>query len=206
MTTVAEVALIDDDDAVLDSTRLVLEADGLSVATYSSAEAFLAAAEAGRLPLCAVTDIKMPGMSGLELQAAIKARWPDLPLILITGHGEISMAVNAIKAGARDFLEKPFDSTQLVASIRAALDHARQREAAQRTRAELKEKIDDLSARQREVMDLVVQGYSNKEIAAKLGISSRTVETYRLWVMEKTGARNIAELVRMAMMLGDDAA
>ncbi len=126
-----------------------------------------------------------------------------IPLILITGHGDIAMAVAAVKAGAHDFLEKPFDDQTLLESIESALDEARRKKAHEETLQEFAARVGELSVRQRQVMDLAVKGYSNKEIAQELGISPRTVETYRAWVMEKTAARNLADLVRMAMRLED---
>jgi two-component system, LuxR family, response regulator FixJ len=195
-----DVCLIDDDEAVLDSTGRMLAKAGLSVQVCDSAEAFLQKLDKGECR-CVVSDVKMPGMSGLELQQVLNKRAGGLPLILITGHGDVSMAVATIKAGAADFLEKPFDAERLVEAIRRAIAEGSRQKAQREARAEMAARIAELTPRQREVMDLVVLGYSNKEIAARLGISARTVETYRLWVMERTGARNLAELVRMAMAL-----
>ena len=193
------VALIDDDAAVLDSLRMVLVSRGISVECFSSAEAFLG--YSGDLPDCIVSDVRMPGLSGLELQNELQARDVRAPLILMTGHGDIAMAVQAIKAGAFDFIEKPFDNEVLLDAIRRAVA-SRSRELAQNDRtAEWAARARDLSLRQRQVMGLVAQGLSNKEIALKLSLSPRTVENYRAWVMEKMGARNLAELVRIVVAL-----
>lgn len=194
------VAIVEDDEAVLHSLRLLLEARGMEVVCHASAESFLASAGA-QLPSCVVTDVRMPGMSGLELQRELKRRNLTMPIILITGHGDIAMAVAAVKAGAADFIEKPFDDEQLVASISAAVSSGEERRIEAARRSQLKERMAELSSRQREVMQLVAEGLSNKEIAARLGISPRTVENYRAWVMERMGAANVAELVRMVMQL-----
>jgi len=196
-----DVCIIDDDASVLDSLDALLQSHDIEVVALPSAEALLSRLDQGKLPSCIVSDIRLDGMSGLDLQQELIRRRVRVPLILITGHGEVSMAVAAIKSGAEDFIEKPFDGAALVDSIRRALDKASREAEAERTREEIAERLGQLSQRQREVMDLVVLGYSSKEIAARLGISPRTVETYRLWIMEKTGARNLAELVRMVVQV-----
>jgi two-component system response regulator FixJ len=201
MTVEAEICIVDDDADVLDSLQALMRAQGFAVEGYGSAETFLSAVEAGAQPSCIISDVRLTGMSGLDLQQQLIARRVRAPLILMTGHGDITMAVNAIKAGAHDFLEKPFDTAALTAAVDGALDKASRQQQADRSREVIAERIGQLSQRQREVMDLVVQGYSSKEIAIQLGISPRTVETYRLWIMEKTGARNLAELVRMVMQV-----
>ena len=196
-----QVCLIDDDEAVRDSVGLLLENHEFQVSSFASAEAFLTEMEKGLQPSCVVSDVKMPGLSGLDLQRVLAEQQAKIPLILITGHGDIAMAVAAVKAGAHDFIEKPFDDHRLLESIANALDKARRKKAHDDTLQEFAARIGELSVRQRQVMDLAVKGYSNKEIAQELGISPRTVETYRAWVMEKTGARNLADLVRLAMRL-----
>jgi two-component system, LuxR family, response regulator FixJ len=195
------VALIDDDPAVCDSTRLVLAGDRITAAIYANAMAFLRDCDNGKSFDCIISDVRMPGISGLELQSILRERSSHLPLILITGHGEVRMAVTALKAGAFDFIEKPFDASHLAASIRRAAAEARKVEEDARLREDVIARSAQLSARQYEVMVLVTEGYSNKQIAAKLGISARTVETYRLWVMEKMGAGSLAALVRMVLLL-----
>jgi two-component system, LuxR family, response regulator FixJ len=198
-----QVCLIDDDEAVRDSVGLLLENHEFQVSSFGSAEEFLGRMEQGLQPACVVSDVKMPGLSGLDLQRLLAEQQARIPLILITGHGDIAMAVAAVKAGAHDFLEKPFDDQTLLESIESALDEARRKKAHEDTLQEFAARVGELSVRQRQVMDLAVKGYSNKEIAQELGISPRTVETYRAWVMEKTGARNLADLVRLAMRLED---
>ncbi len=197
------VALIDDDAAVLDSLRMVLGSHGITVRPFNSANAFLALGDFGDID-CVVSDVRMPGVTGLELQRALSDRGSSLPLILMTGHGDIAMAVQALKDGAVDFLEKPFDDARLVESIQtatAAGDRQRSRRAA---REETAARIAELTERQRQVMELVVKGLSSKEIALDLGISPRTVENYRAWVMEKMGASNLADLVRKALLVQDE--
>ena len=197
------VHIVDDDEAVRQSLAFMLSAAGLPVRVYESATAFLehlADAQAG----CLVTDVRMPDMDGLELQQALTAARLDVPVIVITGHGDVPMAVAALKAGAADFFEKPFDDARLVASVRAALDrtHEDQRRAVEDD--ELRARLASLTAREREVMDLIVAGDSNKMVAARLAISPRTVEVYRARVMEKMQARSLAEVVRMAIRLDAD--
>lgn len=197
-----ELALVDDDAAVRHSIVALLAATGrVVVRPFAAAEALLSDLDAGYRPGVIVSDIRMPGLSGLELQEELNRRGSSVPLILITGHGQVSMAVRALKAGAADFIEKPFEERVLLEAIARTLDSVEKRTEAAQRKAELRARVSQLSPRQRQVMDLVVQGLSSKEIAAELGISPRTVETYRLWIMEKTGAGNTAELVRMAMLL-----
>jgi two-component system response regulator FixJ len=193
------IALIDDDAAVLDSLRMVLVNSGMQTECFSSAEAFLL--RKGPPLACIVSDVRMPGLSGLELQNELHARAVTTPLILITGHGDIAMAVRAIKAGAFEFIEKPFDNGLLLDAIRRAVV-SREREQTNQARISAwAARARELSSRQRQVMGLVAEGLSNKEIALQLGLSPRTVENYRAWVMEKMGARNLAELVRMVVGL-----
>jgi two-component system response regulator FixJ len=194
------VALIDDDEAVLDSLSRLLENRGMPVASFASAEDFLACLESLSVD-CIVSDVRMPGLSGLDLQGELLRRGSRVPLILITGHGDIAMAVSAVKKGAFDFIEKPLDDRKLMERIRTAAQHNEQRHQQQDQVSETRKRVGELSARQRQVMDLVAEGLSNKEIALRLDISSRTVESYRAWVMEKMGAANLAELVRMVVQL-----
>jgi two-component system, LuxR family, response regulator FixJ len=194
------IALIEDDEAILRSLSLLLESRGIAVRGYASAESFLADA-AAEPPQCVVTDVRMPGMSGLELQRELKKCDAAVPVILITGHGDIAMAVQAIKEGAFDFVEKPFDDERLVASIAHAAESGQRARIEQIERAALAARVAELSPRQVEVMHLVTEGFSNKEIAQRLNISPRTVENYRAWVMEKMGANNLADLVRKVITL-----
>ncbi len=195
------LSIIDDDDAVLDSLRLLLAGERYDVQCYRSAEDFLADAPSRNATTCVISDVRMPGLSGLDLQLELSKTQAAVPLILITGHGDIAMAVKAVKAGAYDFLEKPLDEERLVQSIEGAVEGQHRRRQLVETVALFRKRVAELSDRQRQVMDLAVSGLPNKEIAQQLGISPRTVETYRAWVMEKTGARNLAELVRMVMLM-----
>ena len=195
------VALIEDDEAVLHSLQLLLERRGIAVRCFRSAESFLASLPAD-VPACVVTDVRMPGLSGLDLQRELKRLGVGVPVILITGHGDIAMAVTAIKDGAADFIEKPFDDERLVESLAKAMATERELRSEAAERSELAARVAELSPRQREVMYLVAEGLSNKQIALQLGISPRTVENYRAWAMERMGASNLADLVRKVLTLG----
>jgi two-component system, LuxR family, response regulator FixJ len=199
------VALIDDDAAVLHSMRLLIESRGISVSCYESAEAFLDGYN-DQHPSCIVADVRMPGMTGLELQRELKSRKEKSPLILISGHADVSMAVAALKEGAFDFFEKPYDGERLATSVADAVEKGRQRSSEDNERIDVAERVRLLSPRQREVLDLVASGMSNKQIALKLEISPRTVETYRAWVMERMGATNVADLVRKVSAIGQSPA
>ena len=194
------VALIDDDDAILDFLQNYLRRRGFTVTCYRAAKPFLTALDAGQLFDCVVSDVRMPGMTGVELQEVLARRMPNLPLIVITGHGDIDMAVSTIKAGAFDFIEKPIDDRALLQHQRSRYPQQRQLEE-DRQLGELGKRYAELSERQRQVMDLAIQGQSNKEIAAQLGISPRTVEHYRKSAMESMQASRFAELIQMAMRL-----
>jgi two-component system response regulator FixJ len=196
------IVLIEDDDAVLDSLRLLLEDRRLMARCFRSAEDYLGGPP-GEPPTCIVSDVRLPGMSGLELQRMLKAQGSTVPIILITGHGDISMAVSAMKEGAFDFVEKPYDADQLIARIETALAAGEKQRSLEAERLQMRERCAELSPRQREVMELVAQGLSSKQIAIQLGISPRTVENYRAWVMERMGASNVADLVRKVMLIDD---
>lgn len=193
------VHVIDDDESVRKSLDFLLRAAGFRTATYDSAGAFLERlAEAA--PGCVVTDVKMPEVSGVDLLKRLRALDVRMPVIVITGHADVPMAVEAMKSGAVDFLEKPFDDEVLIASVRTALaaaESAAEREAA---RHDLRSRIATLSRREREVLDGLVAGKPNKTIAWDLGISPRTVEIYRANVMTKMRAVSLSELVRMTML------
>jgi two-component system response regulator FixJ len=199
MTTQISIALIDDDEAVLDSLRLYFARQEVDTTGFPAAADFLTAIGKAQRFDCIVSDVRMPGMSGLELVHHLKEQDIAVPIILITGHGDVDMAVAAIKVGAFDFIEKPFDEVRLLASIRNAVEQGRERDADATEVESLQTRFNTLSPRQREVMDLAVAGLSNKEIGTRLKISPKTVENHRAWVMERIGARNIAELVRIAM-------
>jgi len=196
------VALIDDDPAVLDSLTQYFKRQAIVVTGFVTADAFVAKQQSPPFD-CVVADVRMPGLSGIDLVRRFAEEGCATPIILITGHGDIDMAVAAIKLGAFDFIEKPFDESRLLESVHNATANAASR---QRTAAELAEtrvRLETLTERQRQVLDLAVTGLSNKEIAERLGISFRTVENHRAWVMERMGARNLADLVRMRVMLDD---
>ena len=195
------VFIVDDDAAVRDSIALMLGLAGFRTALYADAEAFLAA-YSGNWAGCVVADVRLPGMSGVELQARLRARGSALPFVIVTAHGDVPMARAAFQGQAVDFLEKPFDESQLHAAIETAfgLEERRiQRALAQRDDAE---RLQKLTAREREVMEHAARGLHAKEIAAALGISPRTVEVHKTRLMAKLGARNIAELVRIALAGG----
>lgn len=195
------IYIVDDDEAVRRGLTALLKAKGHTVESFASADAFLAAVPP--LPSgCALVDIRLPKTSGLELQREMKRRGLPLPVVIITGHGDVPVAVAALKAGAVDFLEKPFDSAALLAAIDEALRQAAAAGSlATPDRQTLAERVALLTPREREVMALVVEGQPNKAIAHRLKIALRTVEIHRARVMEKTEARNLSELVRFALRL-----
>jgi two-component system response regulator FixJ len=194
------VHVVDDDEAVRDSIRLLLYSVGLAVETYASAADFLARAELTR-PGCVVADVRMPGMSGLDLQKTLAGRKVPLPVIILTGHGDIPMAVGALRAGASDFIEKPYDDQHLIDSVHRALDQG-DRDRRDRERIDWARACwDKLTAREKDVMTMVAAGDSNKVIGARLGISPRTVEVHRGNVMEKFEVRTLSDLVRAAQLL-----
>lgn len=189
------IFVVDDDEAVRDALTLHLELAGLTVRPCASAAEFLAAADSGQ-PGCAVLDIRMPGMDGLALQQEMIRRGLTLPVIVITGHGDVPAAVRAFRAGAVDFLQKPFDEDLLIERIREACDRDRNERQAGVETAEVRDRMALLTPREREVMELVAQGLPNKTIARRLDIGIRTVETHRSRVLEKMGMRNASELAR----------
>ena len=190
------IFVVDDDDAVRDSLRDLIDSVGLEVETYPSAHAFLEACDKARRG-CLVLDIRMPGMSGLELQGRLNERGSTLPIVFITGHGDVPMAVEAMKRGAVDFIQKPFRDQELLDRINLALEQNRRRRAAEEMKRDIAKRIATLTRREREVMQMVIQGKANKVIAIDLGLSQRTVEVHRSHVMDKMKARTLAELVRM---------
>ena len=193
------VHLIDDDEAVRAALSFVLEMNDLPARTYPSAEAFLEVA-GGLSGGCVVTDVRMPGMTGLDLVRHMTAHGLKLPVVVITGHGDVPLAVEAMRAGVIDFLEKPFDDAALLKSIRMALDAQAETDSQHAERERFEQMLQTLSAREREVLRGVVAGKMNKVIAYELGISPRTVEVYRANVMAKTGAKGLSELVRMVLL------
>ena len=192
------VFVVDDDDAVRNSLRMLLKSAGVHAEASASAQEFLSTYEVTQ-PGCLVLDVRMPGMSGLEMQHELNLRGATLPVIFITGHGDIPMAVEAMQHGAFDFLQKPFRDQELLDRVQRALV----RDADYRTRLRqtdrIRERLASLSPREREVLDLVTQGKANKMVAGDLGVSQRTVEIHRAHVMQKMEAGSLAELVRMMM-------
>jgi FixJ family two-component response regulator len=196
------VFIIDDDQAVRDAISLLLRADGLAVATFASAAAFLESA-AVQQPGCLVLDVRMPGMSGLDLQKQLRARGYRIPILFMTGHGDVPMAIRAMKAGAFDFLEKPFQGELLLERVREALALDARQRARQARRAEAAARLALLSPREWEVLDRVAAGQYNKVIAAELGISLSTVEIHRKRVMEKLQAESLSDLIRTLALAND---
>jgi len=201
VSTERRVHVIDDDDAARDSLAFLFESADIAVATYPSAEAFLAIAPA--LPDgCIVTDVRMPEINGIELLKRLRVQAITLPVIVITGHADIALAVEAMKSGAVDFMEKPFDDEAMLRAVRSAFArHGTTREQGQE-RVAIRQRLAALSNREQQVLDGLVAGHANKRIAHDLDISPRTVEIYRAHVMTKMGASSLSELVRMALVFG----
>ncbi len=192
------VFIVDDDDAVRESLAFLMKSVGIRAETFASAQAFLDVYNPSRAG-CLLLDIRMPGMSGLELQDKLIQLGSILPIIFITGHGDVPMAVKAIKAGAADFVQKPFRDQELIDRIREVLEEDAQTRAEKLQRNEILRRMDTLTEREREVMEQVVEGKANKVVAIDLNVSQRTVEIHRANVMEKMKARSLAQLVRLVM-------
>ena len=195
------VFVIDDDASMRDAVSRLLNAVGLTVETFASAREFLA----GKLPDvpgCAVLDVRLPGLSGLDLQREMVERGIHIPVIFITGHGDIPMSVQAMKAGAVEFLTKPFRDQDLLDAVRAGIQLDRQGRKERAELAELRDGLRQLTPREREVMSLVVAGLLNKQIALRLGTSEKTIKIHRSHVMQKMRADSLADLVRMSQKLG----
>jgi two-component system, LuxR family, response regulator FixJ len=194
------VYIVDDDSGVRSSIRVLMKSVGLAAMPFPSAKEFLDAYNV-HSPGCLVLDIRMPGMSGLELQEALNERGAVIPVIFITGHGDIPMAVEAMRHGAFDFLQKPFRDQDLIDRIQQALALDAETRESLREHARTRVRIGSLTPREREVLDLLTSGKANKMMAQDLGLSQRTVEIHRANVMEKMGAKSVAQLVRMVMDL-----
>ncbi len=192
------VHVIDDDDGVRDALTLLLTEAGFSVRSYRTGTEFLAAMPTVA-PGCIVTDIRMPGIDGLELQQKLRESKSTLPIIFITGHGDVPMAVRALRAGALDFIEKPFDESALIEAVRAAMRAGERAHDSSLAASEVQVRIDSLTPREREVLDCLVVGRPNKITAFELGMSVRTVEVHRARIMQKMNARSLSELVRLVL-------
>lgn len=201
METRIKLALIDDDPTFLFEFSQRLQALDLVVRGFREAAVLLRMLERGTMFDCILADVRMPGISGVELQQRLNERNIPLPLILITGYADVEIAVTAVKAGAWDFLSKPLDETRVKACIEAATSAARQRLKERVENELIASRVANLSDRHRQVLDLMVQGLTSKQIAQALGINHRTVENYRALVMEKLGVSNVAQLVRAMMQL-----
>ncbi len=197
----AIVHVIDDDEAIRQSLAFLLQAAKLEVKTYSSAMAFLDALP-DTTASCVITDVRMPGMSGVDLLRRLKELKIGMPVIVITGHGDVALAVEAMKVGAVDFLEKPFDDDVLLASVQSALKRQDGETKRHTERLEIEGRLAGLSNRERDVLGGLVAGRANKQIAFDLGISPRTVEIYRANLMNKMKAGSLSDLVRMALIVG----
>jgi two-component system response regulator FixJ len=195
------VIVVDDDSGVRNAMRILLKTVGLESIQFASAQEFLAAYQSSQ-PGCLLLDIRMPGMSGLELQQELNLRGAVIPVIFMTGHGDIPMAVEAMQHGAFDFLQKPFRDQDLLDRIQRAIAKDDELRQSLGEHARIKAHLESLTPREREVLDLMTQGKQNKAIAQDLGVSPRTVEIHRARVMEKMNAHSVAELVRMMLDLG----
>jgi two-component system response regulator FixJ len=195
------VHIIDDDDALRDSLSFLLSTAGIATIAHDSAAAYLSDTRRSASG-CIITDVRMPGISGIDLLRKLKADGSSVPVIVMTGHGDVPLAVEAMKLGAFDFLEKPFDDEALLASVRSALGHREKHSMQEKERKHIEERLAQLSARERQVLDGLVAGQANKVIAYELGISPRTVEIYRANVMTKMQAASLSDLVRMALISG----
>ncbi|MDO9597625.1 MAG: response regulator transcription factor [Azoarcus sp.] len=200
-----QIYIVDDDEALRDSLVWMLESSGYTVAAFDSAEAFLAAWRES-MSGCLVLDVRMPGMSGLELFEELGRRRFSLPVIFITGHGDVPMAVSALKKGAADFIEKPFGDQEMLRLVEQCLEQERSSRSKRKLEADTVRRLDHLTQREREVLDLIILGKLNKQIADVLGISIKTVEVHRARVMEKMGAHSLAELVQHVVTVEPTAA
>jgi FixJ family two-component response regulator len=194
------VFVVDDDEAVRDSLRWLLEANGYRVQCFSSAEQFLEAyRNQSTLLGCLILDVRMSGMSGLELQERLIAEDSTLPIIFVTGHGDVPMAVSTMKKGAMDFIEKPFDEAELRSLVERMLDKARAESSSVQQQRAAAERLGKLTAREQQVLERIIAGRLNKQIADDLGISIKTVEAHRANIMEKLSVNTVADLLRLAL-------
>lgn len=196
------VFIVDDDEAVRDSLSWLMQSVGLNTETFSSADAFLRDFGEER-PGCLLLDIRMPGMSGLELQSVLRERGFRLPLIVISGHADVPMAVRALKAGAIDFIQKPFNDQLLLDTVQRAIEKDREQRENLAQVDEWRSRLETLTPREHEVLELVVAGASNKQISSELGVSLKTVEAHRARVMDKLQAESLSQLVRMTLTVAN---
>ncbi len=195
------VFLIDDDPSVRDSLTLLLSLKGLRTQAFANAESFIDSYRPERSG-CVLTDLRMPGMTGLELQAALRERHIDVPVVVLTAHGDVPTARAALKNGAFDFIEKPVDDAMLLEVLRNALRVEHERRSASSARSNSDRRMERLTEREREILALIAAGHPNRDVAAQLGISARTVEVHRARIMEKLECRSLAELIRMNRAAG----
>ena len=198
--TEATVFVVDDDEAVRKGLRLLLKSVSINTKTFASAQEFLDAYDPSE-PGCMVLDVRMPGMSGLDLQTHLKEEGIEIPIVIITGHGDVPMAVRAVKMGAVDLIEKPFRDQVLLECVQRAITLDRKQRKDRAERAAIEERLSRLTPRERQIMSMVVDGKANKVIARELGLSQKTVEFHRAHVMAKTAAGSVAELVRLALRI-----
>ncbi len=196
------IRVIDDDDAMRNSWAFLIEGEGWDVKTYADAITFLSSNDYIR-PGCLLLDVRMPHMAGLELQLNLGEAGCDLPIIFISGHGDIDMAVNTLKAGAIDFLQKPVDDQRLLKTIENAVSHNLAQRRGKREVTDFRNRLESLTQREREVIRMVAQGYSNKEVAREYGISEKTVQVHRGSAYRKLDLHNAAEIARLLMLTGD---
>ena len=199
----AWILVVDDDDAVRAALQALLETAGYRTVQFDSGIAFLDFLDTG-LGACVLLDVKMPGLDGLEVQRRMNERGVTMPVVIVTGHGDIAMAVQAMRAGAADFLEKPVSRARLLASVARAIDAGRNARQDQQERSDIRTRLGALTTRERQVLEQLVMGSTNKVTAHALGISSRTVEVYRRNVMAKMNADSLSHLVRLTLVAGFD--
>jgi FixJ family two-component response regulator len=197
----AIVCVIDDDEDVCKALKRLLRSTGLAVKTFPSPQAFLAYPLADR-PSCLVLDVQLPGQSGLELQTALEEAELNIPIVFVTGHGDVPTSVRAMKAGAVDFLEKPFEDRDLLDSIHRALDESRERRAGRAERAVIRQRIESLTPREHQVLELLVTGMLNKQVAGELGAAEKTIKVHRGRIMAKMHANSLVDLARMTEKIG----
>ena len=195
------ICIVEDDAAMLDALQLLLRTAGFNVLCYTSAETFLANVDCSR-PYCLLTDVRLPGMDGIELHRRLVSLGTEPTVVMITGHGDVPMAVAALKDGVTDFVEKPFDPAVLLDSLRDASQRAAAVHERKSAAAETRKRLLTLTPREAAILALLIEGHANKVIAARLGVSTRTTEHHRAHIMEKMGARSLSQLIRMALAIG----